>query len=124
RSSARVAEEAVTDVVYHGAVEGADAARARNPYRRMRLLDRPRPEIHVRELEVPPIPRKDLPRLPRLERQRELLAVPLTVLHRRDAVAQVDVHRAAQRQAGHESPAADAVEHGLLFGDTERRMGR
>src|SRR2546426_4174641 len=54
RSSARVAEEAVTDVVFHGEVERADAARARDPYRRMRLLDGSRPEIHVRELEVPP----------------------------------------------------------------------
>src|SRR2546422_5430806 len=89
----------------------------------MRLRDGSRPEIPVREVEVPPIPREDLPGLPGLERQRERLAVPLAMLHRRDAVAQADVHRAAQRQAGHESPAADAVEHGVLFGDTERRIG-
>src|SRR2546423_3504837 len=44
RSSARVAEEAVTDVVFHGEVERADAARARDPYRR-------RSEEHTSELQ-------------------------------------------------------------------------
>src|SRR2546423_15610793 len=61
RSSARVAEEAVTDVVFHGEVERADAARARDPYRRMRLLGGCRPEVHVRQLEGPPPLREDLP---------------------------------------------------------------
>src|SRR2546423_8579923 len=89
RSSARVAEEAVTDVVFHGEVERADAARARDPYRRMRPLDGARPEIHVRELEVPPVPREELPGPPGLERPRERLAVPLAMLHPRDAGAHV-----------------------------------
>ena len=37
------------DVVVDGEIEGADAARAGHPHRRVRLLDRPRPEVDVGE---------------------------------------------------------------------------
>src|SRR2546429_5002805 len=50
----RVGEEAVADLVVDGEVERRDAARARHPHGRMRLLDRPRPqrsEEHTSELQ-------------------------------------------------------------------------
>ena len=89
----------------------------------MRLLHRPRPEVDLAELEVLPVPREDLLRLPRLQHELERLAIPLAVLHRGDAVGEVDVHRAAQRQPRDEPAAADAVEHAVLLGHPDRRRG-
>ena len=66
RAGARVAEEAVADVVLDGEIEGADAPRARHPHGRMGLLDGARPQIHVGQLVVAAVPREDLAGLPRL----------------------------------------------------------
>src|SRR5262245_63655237 len=88
----------------------------------MRLLDGARPEVHVGELRVLPVPREDLARLPGLEDEGEGLAVALAMLHGRDAVAEVHVHGAAQRQAGDEPAAADAVQHGVLLGHADGRV--
>src|SRR5229473_1263700 len=51
----RSGEKAVADVVLGREVEGADAARAGHPDRRVRLLDGPRPQVDLAELEVLPI---------------------------------------------------------------------
>ena len=122
-TGARVGEEAVADIVLGGEVEGADAARAGHPDRRVRLLHRPWPEVDLAELEVLPVPREDFLRLPRLQHELEGLAIPLAVLHRGDAVGEVDVHRAAERQPRDEPPTADAVEHAVLLGYPDRRRG-
>src|SRR5262249_62073915 len=115
-----IAKKPVTDVVLDREIEGADAARARDPPRGRRLLDGPWPEVPRRELVVPAVPRKDVARLPGLERERERLTITLAMLHRRDAIAEVDIHRTAERQAGHQPPAPDAVEHAVFFGDSNR----
>ena len=47
------------------------------------------------------------------------LVVAFALLDRRDAVAEVGVHRAAQRHSGDEAAAAYAVEHRVLFGDAD-----
>src|SRR5204862_7441190 len=99
---------AIADLVDDGEVERADAARAGHPHRRVRLLDRPRPEVDVGQLIVPTVPREELARLPGLAREREGLAVALAVLHPRGTVGQVHVHRAAERQTRDEPAAADA----------------
>src|SRR5215831_13558626 len=44
------------------------------------------------------------------------------MLHRGDAIAEVHVHRAAERQSGDQPAAADAVEHGVFFGHADRRV--
>ena len=118
---AQVAEAiiVVDDIFCSGGEPGAG-----NPDRRMRLLDRPRPEIHHPELIVLAVPGKDLPRRPRLDDERQRLAVTLALLDRHDAVGDHRVRRQAGRKAGDEPAAADAVEHGVFLGDARRRRGR
>ena len=99
-------------------------AGARNPDRRMRLLDRPRPEIDHAELIMLAVPGKDLARRPGLDDERQGLAIALALLDRDDAVGDGGVGRQPGGKAGDQPPAADAVEHRVFFGDAGRRRGR
>ena len=97
---------------------------AGNPDRRMRLLDRPRPQVHHAELVVLAVPGEHLLCRPRLGHESERLAVALALLDRHHAVRQHGVRRQPGREAGHQPSAADAVEHRVFFGDAGRRRGR
>ncbi len=102
----------------------AGNAGAGNPDRRMRLLDRPRPEIDHAELIVLAVPGKDLARRPGLDDQRQSLAVAFALLDRDDAVRDRGVGRQPGGKSGDEASAADAVEHRVFFGDAGRRRSR
>src|SRR5206468_5177982 len=106
-----VAEKAVAVVVLDSEVPGAKAPAAGHPDRRMRLLHGPRPEVDHGQLSVLAVPGEDLAGLPGFEDQVVGLVVALTLLDRRYAVAEVGVHRAAERHSCDETAAADAVEH-------------
>ena len=62
--------------------------------------------------------------LPGFLHQRQRLAVTLALLDRHDAVGNGGVGRQAGRKAGDQAAAADAIEHGVFFGDPRRRAGR
>ena len=111
-------------VVLDDILGGGGKAGARNPHRRMRLLDRPRPEIDHAELIMLAVPGENLARRPRLEHQRQRLAEALALLDRHDAVIDHRVRRQAGRKSGDQPAAADAVEHGVFLGDAGRRRRR
>ena len=87
----------------------------------MRLLDRPRPDVDVAQLVVAAVESERLARRPGLDDQVMRLGVFLPGQGRDLAVAEVGVHRGADREAGHQPAAADAVEHGELLGHAHRR---
>src|SRR5437773_8330216 len=102
-------------------MERAGAAGTGNPNGRGRLLDRPRPDVDERQLKVLPVPRKDLAGSPGLDDKVMRLTVSLALLDGRDPVADVDVHRSAQRHPRDDPAAADRIEHRIFLGDTNRR---
>ena len=117
-----VRQEAVAVIVLGGKIPGRETAAARNPHGRMRLLNRPRPDIDHRQFEVLAVPRENLRRRPRLDNQVVRLVVALALLDRRNSVAQVHVLRGPERHAGNHPPAADTIDHRILFGDSNRRI--
>jgi hypothetical protein len=88
----------------------------------MRLLERPRPDVHVAQLGVLAIEREDLRPAPGLHDQVVRLVVLLAQGGRRHAVAEVGVHGGAHREARDEPAAGQAVQHGELLGDARRRV--
>ncbi len=119
-----VAQVAVAVVVLGGEVPRREAAEPRHPHRRVGLLDRPGPEVHHAELLVLAVPGEHLRFGPRLDDQVVGLVVALPLLDGRDPVDHVGVHRAAERHAGDQPAAADAVDHGVLLGHPDRRVRR
>ena len=105
-------------------IDRGGAAGAGNPDRRMRLLDRPRPQVHHRQLIVLAVPGKNFLGAPGFLHQRQRLAVTLALLDRHDAVGDRRVGRQSGRKARHQTAAADAVDHGVFLGDPRRRAGR
>ncbi len=114
------AEVRVVVVVVEAEVPRLDRAAARDVDRRVRLLDRPRPDVHVAQLRVLAVERERLGLGPRLHDQLVRLAVLVTRERGDLAVAEVRVHRRADREARDEPTAADAVEHRELLRDTDR----
>src|SRR5208283_3203435 len=90
-----VREEAVAVIVPGGKIPGRETAAARNPHRRMRLLNWTRPDVDHRQFEVLSVPCENLRRLPRFQNEVVRLVVTLALLDRRDSVAQVHVLRRA-----------------------------
>src|ERR1700680_1795269 len=74
----------------------------------MRLLDRPRPQVHHAELIVLAVPGENLARRPRLEHQRQRLAEALALLDRHDDAGDHRVRRQAGAQAGDQAHTADS----------------
>ena len=93
---------------------------ARDPDRRMRLLDRPRPQVHLPVLLEPAVPRERLGLGPRLEDQLAVLVVALAGLDRRDGAVLIGVVAEPDRKAGDQPPAGDVVEQRVLLGDLQR----
>ena len=89
----------------------------------MRILHRPRPQIHFRELIVFAIPSKEFLRGPRLQHQIDGLAPALALVHGRDTVADIGVATEPERHARNQAAAADAIEHRIFLGDADGRRG-
>ena len=121
---AEIAQMTEAVVVLDDIFGGGGKAGAGNPHRRMRLLDRPRPQVDHAELIMLAVPGENLARRPRLEHQRQRLAEALALLDRHDAVTDHRVRRQAGGKSGHQPAAADAVEHGVFLGDARRRRRR
>ncbi len=103
-------------------VPGLDRAAAGNVDRRVRLLDGLRPAVHVAELRVLAVEGEGLVLLPRPHDELVRLVV-LVAGERRDLpVAEVRVHRRADREAGDEPPAGDHVQHGELLRHADGRV--
>ena len=97
------------------------APSARDPDRRMRLLHRSRPRVHVAELVV--LPHVDEgPRLgPAAQDQVERLAEALAGLGRVEAV-RVVLGSAPDHHAGDQSTPRDAIDHRILLRDADGRV--
>ncbi len=125
RLAAQVAGErevGVVVVVLGAEVPGLDRAAAGDVDRRVRLLDRLGPAVHVAELVVLAVEGEGLVLRPGPHDEVVGLEV-LVAGERRDlAVAEVGVHRRADREAGHQAPAGDHVEHRELLGHADRRV--
>ncbi len=105
-------------------IDRGGAAGARNPDRRMRLLQRPRPQVHHRQLIMLAVPGEDFLGAPGFLHQLQRLAITLALLDRHDAVGDRGVGRQSGRKARDQTAAADAVDHGVFLGDPRRRAGR
>ena len=88
----------------------------------MRLLERLRPQVDVAQLGVLAVEREDVLGLPRLENQIVSLVVLLANRRGNFAVAEVGIHRGADREAGDQAPARNHVEHREFLGDANRRI--
>ena len=118
-----VVGEVAVDVVHLGApLPRLDRAAARNPHRRMRLLDRPRPDVDVALLVEAAVEGEGLLLGPRLHDEVVRLEIALAQHRRVLAVGVAGVHRRADREAGDQPPARDAVDHREFFGHPRRRV--
>ncbi len=115
-------EERVVVLVLDAEVPRLDRPASGDEDRRVRLLDRLRPAVHVPELVVLPVERERLGLPPRLHDQVVVLRI-LVPRQRRDlAVAVVRVHRRPDREPGDQPPAGDHVEHGEFLRHPDRRV--
>ena len=88
----------------------------------MRLLDRARPDVDVAQLGVAAVPGERFARRPCLDDQVVRFLILLARQRRDLAVAEIGVHRGADRKARDQPSARDAVEHREFFGDAHRRI--
>ena len=88
----------------------------------MRFLHRLRPQVHVAQLGVAAVEREGLFLGPGADDQFMRLVVFLPRQGRDGAVAEIGIHRRADRESGHQPPAGNAVEHGEFLGHADRRI--
>ena len=89
---------------------------------RRRVLDRPRPDVHMAKLVVAPVPREGIGVRPGAANEVMRFLVLLARQRRYLPVAVIRVHRRADRETGDEPSARNAVEHREFFGDAHRRI--
>ena len=89
----------------------------------MGTLDRTGPQVDHRQLKELAVPGENFAALPGLEDQVVRFIVALALLNGADSVAQVDVHRRAQRHSRDQPSAADAIQHRVFFGHPDGRIG-
>src|SRR5208282_3596593 len=107
RDVAEERKEAVLIFVIGAEVVGLEGAAARNPDGRTRLLERSWPQVDVAQLGVLAVEREDILRGPRLDDQVVGLVVLLADRGRDLAVAEVGIHRGADRKSRDQAPARD-----------------
>ena len=123
RSIQRVAAEAdkvESEVALERETSGARSSDGRQHDRRVRRLQRARPDVHVGVLGVLSVPRKGLTFGPRRQDEGEVLVEPGPRLDGRNTVVEAGVIGEAERESGDESPTADVVDNGVLFGHAKR----
>ena len=103
-------------------VPGLHAAAARDPHRRVWLLDGAGPHVDIAQLGVLAVVREGLVGLPRLHDEVDALAVLLPQRGRGLPVGEAGVHRRAHREARYEAATRQHVEHGELLGHARGRV--
>src|SRR6266566_9558968 len=98
-------------VLANHVLRGRGDAGARNPDRRVRLLDRPRPKVHHTELIVPAVPGENVLCGPGLDYQGQRFAETLALLDGNDAVRDGGVGGEPRGKSRNQPSAADVVEH-------------
>ena len=88
----------------------------------MRALHRARPDVDIALLIVAAVEREGVLLLPGLHHQVVRFVVAVAQLAGVLAVGEAVVHRRADRKAGDQPAAGDAVDHGELFCDAGRRI--
>ena len=119
---AEVAEIRIVVVVVGAEVPRFQRSAARNPDRRVRLLDGPRPHVDVAQLGVFAVEGERFGLGPRPHDEVVRLGVFVAQRGRGLAVAEVGVHGRADRETGDQPSAAHDVEHGEFFGHAHRRV--
>ena len=122
RDVSEVRKEAVLVIVIGAEVVGLDRSAAGNPNRRMRLLQRLRPQVHVTQLGVLAVEREHVFGLPGLDDQIVSLVILLANRRGNFAVAEVGIHRGSDREARDQPSARNHVEHREFLGDANRRI--
>jgi len=119
-----VVRQVAVDVIHLGApAPGLDRAAARDPDRWMRIiLDRPRPDVDVALLVEAAGEGEGVLLGPRALHQVMRLVVPLAQQAWVLAVGVAGVHRRADREAGDQPAARDAVDHREFLGHPRRRI--
>src|SRR6185437_10540580 len=102
---AEIGKVRVEEVVIDAPIPGLDATAARNPNRRMRLLDRPRPDINVAELRVFAVESERLGLGPGAQHELAALVIFIAQGRRRFAIGIDGVERRADGEAGDETSA-------------------
>ena len=116
------AQIAVRVIVVGGELPGFHRSAAGQPHRRMRLLKRLRPGIDVAQLGEFAVERKRSRLGPRLHDQVMCLVVARPHLSRRCPVIADGVRRGTDGKSSHQPAAAEAIDHGKLFCDADRRI--
>src|SRR5882672_10729212 len=114
----RAVGDAAAEVVARGELAGF-ATRAEGVGRRMRLLQRTRPDGHGAVLEVAALPAERLRLRPRSENELHALVGSLPRLRRVEVVGQVLVRRSPQ-QPDDQAPLGQGVAHRQLLGNAHR----
>ena len=118
-----VIDEIAVDVVHLGApLPGLDRPAAGDPDRRMRALDRARPDVDVALLVEAAVEGEGVLLGPGLDDQVVRLVIALAQHRRVLAIGVAGVHRRADREAGDQPAARDAVDHREFFGHARRRI--
>src|SRR5207302_3472276 len=111
------------DVIHLRApLPGLDRAAARDPDRRVRLLHRPRPDVHIALLVEAAVERKSVLLGPGSQYEIMRLVIAFSEHARVLSVGETGVHWRANREPGYQPSARDAVDHRKLFGDPGRRI--
>ena len=111
------------DVVHAGApLPRLDRAAAGDPHRRVRLLHRARPYVDVALAVEAPVEREGVGLGPRPHHQVVGLVIAFAEQRRVLSVGVAGIHGRADREAGDQAAAGDAVDHREFFGDPRRRV--
>ena len=116
------AQVAVGVIVVGRELPRLNRSAAREPNRRMRLLQRLRPRVDVAQLVESSVERERPGPRPRLLDQIMRLVISRPHLGRRNSVTAGGIHRRSHRETCHQSSAAQAIQQRKFLGYADRRI--
>src|SRR5262249_24789667 len=119
---AEVGEIRVDVIHLRAPLPGLDRAAAGDPYRRVRLLHRARPDVDVALLVVAAVEGDGAALGPGAHDEVVRLEIALAQHRRVLAIGKAGVHRGADREAGDQPAAGDAIDHREFFRDPRWRI--
>jgi hypothetical protein len=117
---AEPAEVVEAEIVLKRELKGRRVPNSGNPHRRRWLLKRSRPNIDARVLSEFSIPGEGRLVSPSPEDQWQIFVETRSDLDGRHTVVDAGVVKESNRKAGDQATAADAVDHCVLLGNTDR----